>query len=263
MKGLIYRELYLARKQYLFSALILAMFLLLLYLVELSIHCGNLAKLDASTLEGVKSTVYYIGMYFTPILCASFLAEGTVPVADYKSRWRGFSYTLPVSEMQYAAVKFSVKLMFLAIGFGVSLANAAILSAVSDRSLKRNAVRTILLILTVFTWYFIALQTPIAVRFRSDKDLTRFQGMSALVAAVLYFGCGSWLASRMVAVEEASSAREELELSEQMMQIMDPILDTVLDVYEMLLDLAPLLFAFAVLLGFALTVRQLKRRENG
>ncbi len=263
MKGLIYRELYLARKQYLLSSLVLVLFLLLLYLVELSIQCGNLAKLDAATLQGVKSTVYNIGMYFTPVICASFLSEGTVPVADYKSRWRGFSYTLPISEMQYTAVKFSIKLLVLALGFSVSLANAAALSAMSDCSLKWNAVRTILLILTVCTWYFITIQTPIAVRFRSDKDLTRFQGMSTLVVVVLYFVCGIWLASRMVEVEKSSSAQDELELSEQMMQIMNPILETVLDVYETLLDLAPLLLILAVLLGFALTVLQFKRRENG
>lgn len=131
MKGLLYREFYLARKFYLTNIGAAVLFTALCYLVQLSLRVGNLAHGGVDVRDALDPVLYVIAMYMIPFLFMNTMLDNGVNMSDYKCRWNLFSRCLPVTPVRRVAVKFIVKFSVVFAALAICTVHCAIYSRIS------------------------------------------------------------------------------------------------------------------------------------
>ncbi len=265
MKGLIYRELYLARKSYIGGMIVVAMFILLGVLIRLSLICGNLADLDAETYKMVDMASYIAFSYLPLLLLLVPLAgDGGVAISDYKSKWMLYAYTLPYSEKQMAAVKYMIKITLLLFGFGLAFCNLCLFGGLSGQGIRGtdtviidgivlenmqwNSVKILLIVMMLVTAVS-AFVTPLLLRYKSTNAVII---RICAVAIILYFAGMFMIVATMSGI--ATSPISEMEKLNQ-------IFGVFLQFRDRLAMAAPFVIVITLALGYWLTVKQLKKRE--
>ena len=149
MKGLIYRELYLGRKNYLLHSAVFVFMFVISVLVYLSMEYGNLARLPEEELADSKRIINFIFSAVIPaiLFMLSFITTD-VAGSDFKSRWMLFQYTTPVKEEKYILAKYIIMLGSGAAAFVLSLLNAEILSLLSGTQPEKTTYSAIVLIMS-------------------------------------------------------------------------------------------------------------------
>ena len=144
MRGLIYRELYLARKSYIGGLIAVAMFIILGVLIRMSLLYGNLADLEADAYKMVD-LVSYIAFSYLPLvlLFIPFAGDGGVSISDYKSKWMLYEYTLPYNEKQLAGVKYIIKIGLMLLAFLLAFGNLLLFGGLSGQGIRGNAAQDI------------------------------------------------------------------------------------------------------------------------
>ena len=166
MRGLIYRELYLARKSYFTGLFVTLAVMVVGILVRLSTIYGNLAKLDGDSFRIMDVYTYPIFMY-VPLIAAlcTFMADSGVILGDSKCRFRVFAYTLPVSDIQLAAVKYIILIGAAVASTLLGILNAAIICGISGKAVSAGIMKNILIIAAICVFFF-SLSIPLLTRFR-------------------------------------------------------------------------------------------------
>lgn len=256
MRGLIYRELYLARKNYIFGMVSYLMFLLFGVLVRISMLHGNLAKLSEDTYNSVDKSTYYI-FTFLPALLLFFalMGEGGVIVSDYKSKWNLYSYTLPVSEKKQAAVKYCIKAAAMFISLLLSIINAAVIGALCGKGLDIRMIKYILVIMFVVTVISCA-ATPMYVKYRSSNAVTlRIIGVCIALYAIVIVSIIKYMQSFM-------NNHSDMDPDAVMELFVHDFFESACKFKDMFVAVIPVIIVAAFALGFYFTVRLLKRREK-
>lgn len=167
IKGLVFRELYLARKSIISVLGIFVVFMIMYVLIQMSMSFGNLAKLPAEEIENTRSGLYYLFLII-PSICV-FVPMGAVTEIvsrDYASRWMPFQYSTPIKEEKYVLVKTLIASTVLAGGFLLAVLDAFIVSASSGRTLTFESFCIIPWIMAIASVIF-TVATLLTARFRN------------------------------------------------------------------------------------------------
>ncbi len=160
LKGLIFRELYLGRRTYIAVTSIFLGIVALIFLVLLSMECGNLAKLPEDVLESAKGTIRIAAMF---VPAAIFFMNTSVVVdmapADLDDKWTRFLYSSPVSEARYLGVKYGVMFFTAVIGYAFS----ALLAFVFGNIMGESAAVTDFAVISVIMLLVVLFATVISV----------------------------------------------------------------------------------------------------
>ena len=175
MKGLIYRDLYIQRKNIIISISMYLLVGMIFVLIDLSCKFGNLAKMDDLNIDGVSK--------FFPMMCSACLLAGcgTSLADDVKSKWLTYSYTLPVSPKKYSAsimINMGIKIVVVEAVLFLTECGFALLE---EREISKIVILAALAILI----YVIGMgyTVPILLRF---KNSALGQGFIALICLILY-----------------------------------------------------------------------------
>lgn len=150
MKGLFYRELYLTRKTYLSAVCVYVLITVLCVLINLSISFGNLRYLIAADNKATLDSLFYISVIIpSAVLYLMSSANFELIDKDITSKWLLFQYSTPVSEKKYAFVKIMIIFCTISFSFIMSMANAALFCALYGRSLERELLGLLLVLMPV------------------------------------------------------------------------------------------------------------------
>lgn len=250
MKGMIYRELYLARKTYIVGGIAVVLFVLLGVLIRLSLFYGNLAELEEEAFEFVDLVSYYAFSYLPLVLLGiACSGDGGVILSDYRSKWCLYSYTLPMKEQNQAMVKFVIKVGFLLLTFLLGIGNLALFAGLSGRSIESGSMQ-LLLIVIMLVGVISAAVTPMTIRYKSANAVI----IRIVIAVILVWIV---LAFRMTSIVASLTADNLISAD----AVVDMLFEKLIGFRNVLAMLAPVLLLLALVLGYLATVRQLKKRE--
>lgn len=252
MKGMLYRELYLARKTYLVGGVSVILFVLLGVLIRLSLRYGNLADLEEEAFEFVDVASYYAFSYLPLVLlgitCAS---DGGVILSDYRSKWCLYSYTLPMKESAFATVKFVMKAGFLVLTFLLGMGNLALFAGLSGKAIEGGSIKILLIVLLVVSMISVA-ATPMTIRYKSaNAVIIRI----VIVVIIAFIGFMFWFKSRFAVIQAGNDGTLVAD------ELADLVLEMVIKFRDVLSLYTPVLLLLTFVLGYLATVRQLKKRE--
>lgn len=256
MKGLIYRELYLARKNYIFGAVSYLAFMLFGTLIRMSMDFGNLSKLSAENYSMLDAASYRIFTLLpSALLFFSLMGDGGVTVSDYASKWNVYACTLPVGEKKRAAVKFIIKAAAMAAALVLSIINAAAVCALCGKDLGLDTLRWIFAIMLIACCISCA-AVPLLVKYRSSNAAAL--RITAVCIAAAVAGTIALKNSMNGFLEENASLGEEA----ASLLFADKLISKAEKARDILFAASPVIIAAAFALGMIFTVRFLKRREN-
>lgn len=254
MRGLIYRELYLAKKSYLTGLFVTLAVMAVGILVRLSTLYGNLAKLDEEAFHITDVYTYNIFMYL-PLIAAmcTFMADAGVIIGDSKCRFGVFSYTLPVSDVQLAAVKYIILIGSAVASIGLGLLNAAIICGISGNTLSAGIMKNILIIAAIHVFYF-SLCIPLLLGFRvkaaADALSLGLMGIIVLILGLNMDRLREWFGQ----FTDESGEITDAEL------LMEHVTEKATAIRDIAAEFAPFVIIISLAAGFAATVILYKRR---
>ena len=146
-RALLYREWRLTRKFYLIQLLVLILFIVLCFLVRLSMEIGNLKSLMEEE-EGAffVTACYYIFVYFVAFAASAAVgSDNGIIKSDVTANWMLYSYALPVKPHDRAAVRTFLRLCCYAAAFVCCILNAVLQSKMADRPMNGAVVLNLLI----------------------------------------------------------------------------------------------------------------------
>ncbi len=246
MKGLLFREFYLARKYYLLSAAMFFLVALMSILVNLSMICGNLSRLSEDSLFQINDNAVTI-LTILPCLVVfiSFCTDGGVTFSDYETNWIKYSFTTPLLEKQTVKVKFTANIISMAAAFVLSLCYLIILGGVTGSGISFNDFKNLLILLT-FAIIISCLFLAFSIRYKNKNAVAlRLIG----IAAAVYIPC-------MAYVYYLMSNAENDDIFESV------IISGIEKIKSIVFPIAPLLMIAGVAACYLFSVHSLRRREN-
>ena len=260
VKSLVYRELYISRKFYITNILVAALFILMSCLVRLSMLYGNLANVDAETFEFLDPLTYYVCTYVVAYGAFSILDDPGVILADFRSNWRIFAYSLPVTTVQRVTVKYIIKLGAFCTAMILSIINGALIGALTGRGFGLFQISNFFLLANF--WLIVNLiRTPIMLRAKTEKGFQASMAGYFIIFMAIMFP----LMAKVTAIgaEVAIAAEsEDLDPDQQFFMLQEKMLGFVKDLHDKILVWMPLLTAVLLIVGFFICVQMLKRRES-
>lgn len=259
MRGLVYREFYLRRKSYISCIVCVVMVMVLGLMIRGSLVYGNLALLrlsDEDGFEAVNQLSYYLFTYLPAVLIFGMIGgDHGVIVSDAKSRFDMFAYTLPVKETMQVAVKYALMIAVMLLGFALSMLNAALFAVIQHKDISENVICNLLLIVFIAA-IIVSFQIPMLYHFRSGAVV---RVSTIIVVAVVVMGFLSRLVADMTGI---TMENQNLSADEQVDKVMDYVFTTLPQMRDQAVSRLCVVTAAAVIIGFALSVKQLKRREK-
>lgn len=184
--GLFYRELYPARKEFIFCYIIAIALSVVFHLIKLSMEVGNLANLSAANLETLKTLLPGYAIYLPACLfmTQALSSIGTFPF-ELSTKWRCFQASLPVSEWKLIGVKFLTSGLTLFVGIIASIINATIMCKVYDMTFTKNIIAN-LLFCTMGISLFCTLLYTLSYLFRNLNLAFVVMFVSLYVTAIIF-----------------------------------------------------------------------------
>ena len=260
VKSLIYRELYISRKFYITNILVVLIFILMSCLVRLSMLYGNLANVDEETFELVDMITYYACTYVVAYGAFSILDDPGVILSDFRSNWRIFAYSLPVTTVKRVTVKYIIKLAAFCTAMILAIINGALIGALAGRDFGWFQISNFFLLANF--WLVVDLiRTPIMLRAKSEKGFqSSMAGYFIILMAIMLP-----LMARMTAIGAevaVATEAEDLDPDQQFFMLQEKMLGFVKDIHDKILVWMPLLTVVLLAVGFFVCVQMLKRRES-
>lgn len=260
MGELIFRELYIGRKFYITNVLVALLFILMCSLVRLSMICGNLARLDSETFELIDTITYYAFTYLVAYGAFSILDDPGVILSDYRSNWRIFSYSLPVSPVKRVLVKYIIKLGAFCIAMLMSIINGCIIAAFAGRDFGTDQILNFFLLVNF--WLVVdLLRAPMMLRAKSEKEFQMsMAGYFIVMAAIMFPVLGK--VTMLMAEIAMESEQNELSDDDAMFIMQQRMTEFLGDLHDRVLVWMPLLTIVILAVGFFVCVQMLKRKES-
>lgn len=144
-KGLVFREFYIARKNYGYNLLAYIILCILALLTLLSFKCGNLHRyahlMEPDFKKTVESFIKYAPAY---VACCFFGAISDAIPKDETTPWRRFRIACPVTPFRQALAKYACQLLALICSFGLSFGWFGLHSLITGTALTQNDITIIL-----------------------------------------------------------------------------------------------------------------------
>lgn len=199
--GLIYRDLYLTRKDILTGLILFAGFAVFGWLVLLSFNYGNLGKIMTNVLMSGDGTLspeaeeaftnarkaIFFGMKFWPAILSMEFSILTTNIAakDTMTSWHRYLHCTPVTPFRYAAVKTAVNVIMTAIAFGLSVSYMFIIGLISGEYLSYSEISLLMLMVIVICMFGVIGQIFILLFGNRDKGM--LASMAVIMLAVWAF----------------------------------------------------------------------------
>jgi len=257
MKGLIYRELYLSKKSYIWGFLDFLIIFVMGMLVRLSVECGNIAKLetlDRDIFTSVDILTYYIFLYLpSAVIFFTMMTEHGIIIADLKSKWNMFSYTLPVSEEKTSLVKYIILVSSMIFGFIFSILNALIICNISNRNFNSGIVKNILIIMT-YLLIIQSLNIPLLIKLKSK--------VKSEIFFMLCFGVIIFTVGKVIVENFIEKLRDYNVSEDETFEFINDFLQKIIDFRDKVFLFVPIVIIGILALGYFATVKILKGREK-
>ena len=264
MKGLIYRDFCLVKKNWIPVFCISVGSVIWNILVQLSFEYGNLKKLveeNSGSGELARTVIYYMGLYMVPYLALILMDTLSVIRADLPVRWATNRKIFPVTALQWTASIYSIKVIGLLISVVLFLINGSVMAHMTGNSFGIYEFNNMLL----FACFYLAfdwVQMAFLVRVRTEKEMNSASASPLLVLipmfAVLFPKAKAYSAKFETRIPEnaAIEAQEQIRLTKGLLQSEFGVYRDAIAPFIWLIVLA--LFA----LGFYLTYLGIRRREK-
>ena len=258
MKGLVFRELYLGRKNILLTTLVWIMFVIIGILIRLSMLYGNMAKLPLEDLVRTE-TVICNAFIYAPILVlmSANMVLSLNTFSDYTTKWALFGYASPVSEYRYIGAKFLLMGGISFAAFMLNLVNTFVMCTLCDRRFDSNLVLSLLCVVMCMIFLF-TVGLILVYKFRSKKKLSVFFGITAVVIYGGIIGGMFYLAGRFERLYPNMS-------NDQRSEIMDKYLinfaGKLKHFFTDKIPLFPFVFIAVMVVLYFVCVKVMKRRE--
>lgn len=194
--GLVYRELYLCRKNIIINLVIFAGFAAFGLMLLLSFYYGNIGKIlswilvdgrgnmfpDAQeTYERMRSGLFST-MKLTPVVMTMGIAITTTDIAakDTMTAWHRYVHCTPVTPLRYAAVKTTVNVIMVAASFVLGVLYMFIIGIISGESITYRDTSLLVFILMILTVFGVIGQTFILLLGNRDKGMMASMGLIML-----------------------------------------------------------------------------------
>lgn len=260
IKSLIYRELYISRKFYITSILVGLLFMVMGILVRLSMLYGNLAGLDDETFNLVDMLTYYGLTYMISYAAFSLIDDNSVILSDFRSSWRMFSYTLPVTPVKHILAKYIIKLGAFCFAMVLSIANGAIIGAFSGRDFGMPQILDFFILANF--WLLVNLfRGPIMLASRTEKGFQAANWGFIIPLAAIMLPLMNKVTTTMAEIG-AESESEGLNADQQMFLVQEKLIGFLAELHDKIVVWMPLLTVVLLVLGFVICVQCLKRREG-
>ena len=260
MKSLIYRELYISRKYYITNTLVALLFMVMGILLRLSMLYGNLAGLEGDTFELVDTITYYVLTYLFAYAAFTLVEETGVTMSDFRSNWRMFSFTLPVTPVQHILAKYIIKLGAFCFAMVLSIANGAIVGAFSGRGFGMPQILDFFLLANF--WLLVnIIRAPLMLASRTEKGFQAANWGFIVPLAVIMLPLMNKSTTIMAEIGAESEAGG-LTADQQMFLIQEKLIGYLAELHDKIVVLMPLLTVVLIVLGFVICVQCLKRREK-
>ncbi len=185
MKGLIYKEFYLGKRNLIAFGIVTIMFAVLGIFVCFSMEFGNLHKLADG--EGMRN--YYAQIFFyVPYLILLLSTESCINsiFRDYSINWMDYSYTLPISGKKTIGAKYISCGIISFSALIIAVLYSAIIAALSGVAYSFKILK-IQLVIFVVACVVNAMLIALAYLVRNKKCMTVIE---VIFFAVIYFGFG-------------------------------------------------------------------------
>ena len=179
MKGLIYREFILIKKNMLFTFAFLVGMLILEILIMLSLRIGNLATITENPVDTAQVCYSLFNMVNTVTAFGIFVADHGVTQSDFQCKWQMFSYTLPISPYQMAGLKTGRLILGFFCGTLLSLASHGLIISVMDEKALQEYNQDFehlgIYMILMFGLYYTLLENiriPMILKFHKESTAT-------------------------------------------------------------------------------------------
>lgn len=255
IKGLIFRELYLERKNYLLSGILVIVILTMGILMRLSMLYGNLASQPKEDLETLGLEIFYIFTYVPIfIMISQTIVNNNVFFLDCSSGWMKLSYTTPVSAKKYVGVTYLIKIGIVTFSIILNTVYSAILCKLFDRRLDgklMTGVFSMVLIIILVGEIF----NQFAYKY---KDIKKTQNTVLVIVmaflVVLVFLFYMW--------RNAVSKADPSVSDEQFLGMVKDKMLLVFDSISQYVFVIPVAIIAIMGIGYFLSVRAMNRREE-
>ena len=258
--ALIYRELYISRKYYITNTLVALLFIVMGILVRLSMLYGNLANLDGEAFELVDTLTYYTLTYLLSYAAFSLIDDNSVILSDFRSSWRMFSYTLPITPVKHVLAKYIIKLGAFCIAMVISVVNGALIGAFSGRDFGMPQILNFFILANF--WLLVNLfRAPIMLASRTEKGFQAANWGFIIPMAAIMLPLMSKVTTTMAEIGAESEA-EGMNADQQMFLVQEKLIGYLAELHDKIVVWMPLLTVVLFVLGFVICVWCLKRREG-
>ena len=270
MKGLIYRDFCLIRKNWLPVFWISVGTVIWNILVQLSFEHGNFKKYlldDPTDTSGAgeisRVMIYYIGLYVVPYLAMFLIDTLSVIRADLPVKWATNRKIFPVTSLHWTLSIYIIKIIGLLIAVVLFLINGSIMAHMTGNTFGIYELNNMLLfacLYLTFDW----VQMAFMVRVRTEREM-QFAAASPLLVMIpllvlAYPKCKEYAAKLEVLIPEDTEM--EMDVQERV-SLTKGLLQSEFGVYRDAVAPYLWLIVLALLaLGFYLTYLGIKRREK-
>ena len=258
--ALIYRELYISRKYYITNVLVSLIFMVMGILVRLSMLYGNLAGLEEELFNIVDMFTYYGLTYMISYAAFNLVDNTDVILSDFRSNWRMFSFTLPVTPVKQILAKYIIKLGAFCIAMVISIVNGALMGAFSGRGFGMPQILNFFIFANF--WLLVNLfRGPIMLASRTEKGFQTAHWGFIIPMAAIMLPLMSKVTTTMAEIGAESEAGG-LTADQQMFLIQEKLIGFLTELHDKVVVWMPLLTVVLIVLGFVICVQCLKRRES-
>lgn len=196
--GLVYRELYLCRKDLITSLVMFAGFAFLGFMLLLSFYYGNVGKILASILadgrgdalpdaqevyERMRSGLFF-AMKLSPELMIMGIAFSATNITakDTKVSWLRYEHCTPVTPLRYSAVRTTVNVILTAASAAIGILYMFLIGLISGEGLVYRELSLLMLMVVMFTALGTISQIFILLIGDQDKGMLASMGVIMLTA---------------------------------------------------------------------------------
>ncbi|SEH44838.1 ABC-2 family transporter protein [Ruminococcus flavefaciens] len=254
MKGLIYREFYLMRKNFALTLAVFLGFLFMISLVFISTYAGNLAKGEENN-QMIASFYPQAYLYTGAMALLGFsAAQNGVVYDDYKSRWRLYTYTLPVDEKKMASSMLVSRIILLVVSFLFAVVGEVVLGLAAKKGVSLEHIKNLAVMAAIVSVTFITL--PSALRHKEvSKTITTYIAYGIIPFAALVFGIVKFI---IYCIKEAEVRYPNLKGEEAIRKVSEPYQEKLVEIAAIA---APFIIVGSLVLCYFRTVKELERRR--
>ncbi len=211
MKGIIVKELFIARKRFCITAATYFTLMLMWILVKMSCLYGNIGKYAGKGADEAAKTTYYFAVFGMLVVLIGFVINNTG--SDIVSRWNIYQKTLPMTSKQLVGAVYLANAVTISAAVLTHLLMTFILCAIFGIGFKAFYLE-VFAAFAVIVFFFNAMSLYPFYRFRSVKK-------GKLAASVLLGGIyvGLYIALYFFTNSSAQKAHEEISRLAQEMNV--------------------------------------------